>query len=175
MPQVRAGSIKAYAVTAKSRLAAAPDIPTVDEAGVPGFHVSIWTALFAPKGTPKAVIAKLNAAVVDALADPAVRKRLADLWHGAFPARTADAGSARRLSQGRDRQMVADHQGGEYQGRMISPCVLTASNVALWAHIGSHECYDWATRVESGCIKPFPTAAFATRMTSNFGPPGVQS
>ncbi len=53
LPQVRAGAIKAYAVTAKSRLAAAPDIPTVDEAGLPGFHASVWYALWAPKGTPK--------------------------------------------------------------------------------------------------------------------------
>jgi len=79
VPQVRAGSIKAYAVMAKSRLAAAPDIPTVDEAGLPGLHVLLWNAIWAPKGTPKEVIAKLNAAAVEALADPVVRKRLADL------------------------------------------------------------------------------------------------
>lgn len=79
LPQVRAGQIKAYAVTAKRRLAAAAEIPTVDEAGLPGFHVSVWRGLFAPKGTPHAVIARLNAAVVDALADPTVRERLADL------------------------------------------------------------------------------------------------
>jgi tripartite-type tricarboxylate transporter receptor subunit TctC len=79
LPQVRAGQIKAYAVTAKSRLAAAPEIPTVDEAGLPGFHVSVWRGLFAPKGMPHAVITRLNAAVVDALADPAVRARMADL------------------------------------------------------------------------------------------------
>ena len=79
LPQVRAGTIKAYAVTAKTRLAVAPDIPTVDEAGLPGFYVSVWRGLWVPKGTPKEVIAKLNAAVVDALADPAVRQRLADL------------------------------------------------------------------------------------------------
>jgi tripartite-type tricarboxylate transporter receptor subunit TctC len=79
IPQVRAGTIKAYAVTDKVRLAVAPDIPTVDEAGVPGLHVSIWHALWMPKGTPKEIIAKLNAAVVDALADANVRKRLADL------------------------------------------------------------------------------------------------
>jgi len=79
LPQVRAGSIKAYAVTAKSRLAAAPEIPTVDEAGLPGFYVSTWLAFFLPKGTPKSIIAKLNAAVVEALADPAIRQRLAAL------------------------------------------------------------------------------------------------
>ncbi len=77
LPQVRAGTIKAYAVTAKSRLAVAPNIPTVDEAGLPGFYNSIWFALWAPKGTPKTIIAKLNAAVVDALATPEVRQRFA--------------------------------------------------------------------------------------------------
>src|SRR5438093_11887924 len=79
LPQVRAGTIRAYAVTDKVRLAAAPDIPTVDQAGVPGLHISIWHALWMPKGTPKEIIAKLNGAVVDALADTSVRQRLADL------------------------------------------------------------------------------------------------
>jgi tripartite-type tricarboxylate transporter receptor subunit TctC len=78
VPLVRTGTIKAYAVTAKNRLAAAPDIPTVDETGLPGFYASGWWALFAPKGTPRDVIGKLNTAVVDALANPAVRQRLAD-------------------------------------------------------------------------------------------------
>src|SRR5215470_2154916 len=79
LPQVRAGSIKAYAVMAKSRLAAAPDIPTVDEAGFSGLYVSVWFAVFAPKGTPKDVIAKFNTAVADALADPNVRTRLSEI------------------------------------------------------------------------------------------------
>ncbi len=85
LPHVRTGTIKAYAVTAKSRLPAAPDIPTVDEAGLPGFHFASWQALFAPKGTPGPVVAKLHAAVVDALADPEVRRRLADLGQEIFP------------------------------------------------------------------------------------------
>jgi tripartite-type tricarboxylate transporter receptor subunit TctC len=85
LPQVRAGKIKAFAVTAKSRLPAAPEIPTVDEAGLPGFYFSRWHALWAPKGTPKDAIAKLNAAVVAALADAAVRARLADLGQEIFP------------------------------------------------------------------------------------------
>jgi tripartite-type tricarboxylate transporter receptor subunit TctC len=79
MPQVRAGRIKVYAVTTKSRIASAPDIPPADEAGLPGFDVSSWHALWVPKGTPKEVIGKLNSAVVHALADPAVRQRLAGL------------------------------------------------------------------------------------------------
>ena len=85
LPQVRAGAIKAFAVTAKNRLASAPDIPTVDEAGLPGFYVSVWGALFAPKGTPKEVIVKLNAALAQSLADPNVRRRLADLGGEIFP------------------------------------------------------------------------------------------
>jgi tripartite-type tricarboxylate transporter receptor subunit TctC len=79
MAQVQAGSIKAYAVTAKARLPAAPDVPTVDEAGVPGLYISVWYGLWVPKGTPRDVIAKLNAAAVDAMADPTVRSRMATL------------------------------------------------------------------------------------------------
>jgi tripartite-type tricarboxylate transporter receptor subunit TctC len=86
LPYIRAGSIKVYAVTDKVRMAGAPDIPTVDEAGLPDFHFVGWHALFAPKGTPKPVIGTLNTAVVQALADPAVRKRLVDLGQEFFPA-----------------------------------------------------------------------------------------
>ena len=71
--------IKAYAVTAKVRLASAPDVPTVDEAGLPGFYISVWSGMWAPKGTPPAVISKLNAAIVDALSNPAVQRRLGEL------------------------------------------------------------------------------------------------
>jgi tripartite-type tricarboxylate transporter receptor subunit TctC len=76
LPQVRAGRIKAYAVMARSRLAAAPEIPTVDEAGLPGFYFSLWFALWAPKGTPKDVIARLNDAVVSTLAEPSIRQKI---------------------------------------------------------------------------------------------------
>jgi tripartite-type tricarboxylate transporter receptor subunit TctC len=85
LPQVRAGRIKAYAVAAKTRLAAARDIPTTDEAGLPGFHFSFWHALWAPKGTPKAVIARLNEAVVKTLDDPIIRRKLVDLSQDIFP------------------------------------------------------------------------------------------
>ena len=85
MPQVRSGHINAFAVTSKSRLAGAPEIPTVDEAGVAGFYVLNWTGYFAPKGTPKPIIDRLNAAVVDALADPAVRQRAVDFGQEIFP------------------------------------------------------------------------------------------
>ena len=85
LPHVQAGKIKAFAVTAPTRLAAAPDIPTMDEAGVPGMHVSVWGGLWAGKGTPKPVIAKLSAAVMAALADPAVRQRMLDIGYEVPP------------------------------------------------------------------------------------------
>jgi tripartite-type tricarboxylate transporter receptor subunit TctC len=85
LPQYRAGSIKAYAVLTQKRWFAAPDVPMIDEAGVPGLHMPFWHGLWAPKGTPKDVIATLNGAVVDALADPAVRQRLTDLGHEIAP------------------------------------------------------------------------------------------
>jgi tripartite-type tricarboxylate transporter receptor subunit TctC len=72
----RSGKIRPFAVMAKTRLPAAPDIPTVDEAGLPDLYVSTWYGLWAPKATPKDIIAKLNAAVVEALADPELRKQL---------------------------------------------------------------------------------------------------
>jgi tripartite-type tricarboxylate transporter receptor subunit TctC len=85
LPHIRGGKIKAYAVAAASRLAAAPDIPTVDEAGLPGFYISIWHGIWVPKGTPKDVIARLNAAIVSALRDAGVRQRLADLGQEIVP------------------------------------------------------------------------------------------
>jgi tripartite-type tricarboxylate transporter receptor subunit TctC len=77
--QVRAGNIRAYAVTDARRVESAADIPTVDEAGLPGFHMTLWSGMWVPKGTPPDVVAKLNAAAVDALNDPAVRKQLENL------------------------------------------------------------------------------------------------
>jgi tripartite-type tricarboxylate transporter receptor subunit TctC len=76
---VRSGQLKAYAVMARTRAATAPDIPTVDEAGLSGFYVPVWYGMWAPKGTPKDVIDKLNHAVVETLADPVVAQRLAEM------------------------------------------------------------------------------------------------
>ena len=85
LPQVKAGNIRAYAVTSNSRIASAPDVPTVDEAGLPNLYISTWTAFFAPKGTPKEVVAKLSAAAMAALKEPNVQKRLADVGQDIYP------------------------------------------------------------------------------------------
>ena len=77
--QVRAGKLRAYMVTAKTRQSAAPELPTVDEAGMPGLYTAVWHGIWAPKGTPRDVITKLNAAIVDTLADATVRTRFNDL------------------------------------------------------------------------------------------------
>jgi tripartite-type tricarboxylate transporter receptor subunit TctC len=79
MPQVQGGKIRAYAVAADKRLAAAPDIPTVEEAGLPGFHVLLWSGLWVPKGTPKEIVVKLNAALMDALTNATVLKLFGEL------------------------------------------------------------------------------------------------
>jgi tripartite-type tricarboxylate transporter receptor subunit TctC len=85
LPQVEAGMVKPYAVTAKRRLAAAPGIPTVDEAGLPGFHTASWYGTWVPKGTPKEIIGKLNAAIVSALADPAAQARFVSFGQEVVP------------------------------------------------------------------------------------------
>lgn len=86
LPHIRSGLIKVYAVTAKERLAVAPDIPTTDEAGLPGFYYTFWHGLWAPKGTPKEVVAKLSGALRTALADPATKQKLVELSQVIFPA-----------------------------------------------------------------------------------------
>jgi tripartite-type tricarboxylate transporter receptor subunit TctC len=82
---VRAGSVKAYAATSDTRLALTPDIPTFAEMGLPALSYSSWYGLFAPRGTPNAVVSRLRAAAAEALADPAVRSRLADIGQAIFP------------------------------------------------------------------------------------------
>jgi tripartite-type tricarboxylate transporter receptor subunit TctC len=82
---VRSGQLKPLAVLAQKRWWAAPEVPTMDESGVAGFYASFWHGLWAPKGTPKEVIAKLNAAMVETLADPAVQKRLSDIGQEPWP------------------------------------------------------------------------------------------
>jgi tripartite-type tricarboxylate transporter receptor subunit TctC len=79
LPLVRNGQIRAYALAAKTRMEAAPEIPTVDEAGLPGFYVSVWNAFWVPKGTPADIVAKLNAAIVAAISDPALHKQIVEM------------------------------------------------------------------------------------------------
>ena len=85
LPQVHIGAIKAYSVASARRLSEAPDIPTVDEAELPGMHLSHWYAFFAPKETPPSIIDKLSVAAISALDDPAVRDRLTNLGLESFP------------------------------------------------------------------------------------------
>jgi len=85
LAMVHGGMIRGYAITGGTRLAAAPEIPTVEEAGFPDVQISVWGGVFAPKGTPSDVVGKVNAAVVEALADPAVRKKFAELGQDIFP------------------------------------------------------------------------------------------
>jgi tripartite-type tricarboxylate transporter receptor subunit TctC len=79
LAQIKGGNIKALGVSTKKRLEVLPDVPTIDEAGLPGYEVEIWNGFFAPKGTPKEIVAKLNAALIETLADPAISKRLSEL------------------------------------------------------------------------------------------------
>ena len=124
--QVRAGTIRAYAVTDTKRVESAPDIPTADEAGLPGFHMTLWSGLWVPKGTPKEIVAKLNAAAVEALNDPAVRKQLENLGLQMPPKDQLTPRGARRLAEGRNRKMVADDQGRQRQGGLACAAELQA-------------------------------------------------
>jgi tripartite-type tricarboxylate transporter receptor subunit TctC len=85
LPQIKSGNIKVFAVAAKTRLAMAPDVPTTDEAGMPGFYFSFWHALWAPKGTPKEIVDRLNDAARKALADEGTRGKLIGLSQEIFP------------------------------------------------------------------------------------------
>ena len=85
LPQLQEGTIKSYAVMSKTRAVAAPDIPTVDEAGLPGFYLPVWNGMWVPKGTPKPIIDIINNAVVESLTDATVRKRLADIGQEIYP------------------------------------------------------------------------------------------
>jgi tripartite-type tricarboxylate transporter receptor subunit TctC len=85
IPQILSGTIKGFAIMSKTRLAAVPDVPTVDEAGTPGLYLLQWNAVWAPKGTPADIVMTLNKAIVRAMADPSVRRKLADLGQEFYP------------------------------------------------------------------------------------------
>ena len=85
IPQILGGAIKGFAVMSQTRLAAIPDVPTVDEAGTPGLDLLQWNAVWAPKGTPGEIVTKLNKAIVQTMADPSVRRKLADLGQEIYP------------------------------------------------------------------------------------------
>ena len=119
LPQLRAGTIKAIANLSPKRSPSMPDIPTSDEGGVPGLYMSGWFGFFAPKGTPKDVVAKLNGAMVAGAGRSGGEGPLRRSRPRRRLARAADAGGARRLPQGRDREVVADHQGGQHRGNSV--------------------------------------------------------
>jgi tripartite-type tricarboxylate transporter receptor subunit TctC len=85
IPQILGGAIKGFGIMSKTRLAAVPDVPTVDEAGAPDLYLLQWNAVWAPRGTPGDIVMKLNAAIVRTMADPSVRKKLADLGQEIYP------------------------------------------------------------------------------------------
>ena len=99
MPQVRSRLLKIYGVASETRLPSAPDVPTVDEAGLTGFHISLWHGLWVPKGTPQPVIAKLHEAALDALADPATRDKLAQTGQEVFPRERQNPDALRSLQK----------------------------------------------------------------------------
>jgi tripartite-type tricarboxylate transporter receptor subunit TctC len=135
LPLTRAGSIKAYAVTSNTRIELAPDIPTFAEMGLPVLSYSGWYGLFAPTGTPRDIIGKINTAAVEALADPAVQFTARRSRAGDFSTRATDAGGARRLAKGRRREMVADHQGVGDQSRVTGQ---TACSLLVY-----RRCFSW--------------------------------
>ncbi len=108
--QIKAGKIKVYAVTTKKRVPSLPDVPTAAEAGLPNFEVTVWHGLYAPKGTPKAIIDRLDAALKVALKDPTLKQRFADLGTEPVADKPGDPRGAQRAPQGADRLVGSDHQ-----------------------------------------------------------------
>ncbi|MFZ0855059.1 MAG: tripartite tricarboxylate transporter substrate-binding protein [Hyphomicrobiaceae bacterium] len=142
LPQLPGGSVKAYAVLAKSRLVQAPDVPTADEVGLPGFYVSNWLGFWVPRGTPKNIIGKLNDAAVRSLADTTVRQKLAELGYQVPPREQQNARGARRIAEGRNRQVVAHYQVGPHQGRLNGLPFKDVVSFTSLSHVGpSNERY----------------------------------
>ena len=126
LAHVRGGKMKAFAVMGSKRWPPLPDVPTMEEVGVTGMTIEFWHGMWAPKGTPKDVVARLNAAVVKALDDPAVQKRVEALGMTIPTKAELTPQSLHDLSQGRTRQVVADHQGGRHQGQLAKPTFISS-------------------------------------------------
>ncbi len=129
LPQVQAKTIRAYAVTDTKRLAALPDVPSVDEASLPGFRVSLWSRMWVPKSTPKEIVGKLNEAIRAALDDPAVQKQYAELGLEP-PAPAQRTPEALRAHHKAEVKMVAGDQGGECETLRLQ----TAGRGRLWGN-----------------------------------------
>jgi len=121
LPQIRAGTIKAYAVTANTRMSSAPDIQTVDEVGLPEFYISVWHGLWVPRTTPKAVYRETQCGRRGCPGRSDSTKQARRARAGASNARAADTRGSRRIPESRDRKVVADHQGGRHQAGMTRP------------------------------------------------------
>ena len=132
LAQVRAGNVKAFAMMSRTRWPAAPDVPTGDEAGLPGLYISNWTGIWAPAGTPKPVIDKINDAIGAALADPQVRKRYEELGQELPAPGQHTAEALAEIPQGRSREVGPDHQGREYSAQLIgTQCPRAIRTVSL--------------------------------------------
>ena len=118
LPQLYAGAIRSYAVMAQSRAAAAPDIPTVDEAGLPQFYLPVWHGMWVPKGTPKDIIGKLNGAVVESLAVPPCANDSPDIGQEIYPRQHQTPEALGAYHKVEIERVVADRQGGGNQGRV---------------------------------------------------------
>ena len=116
---INAGTVKAFGVTSKARLPTLPNLPTLDEAGLKGFQVGVWNGVYAPKGTPKAVIDKLAAAVQQAMKEPDFRKRMADLGSTVFAPGAEHAGGAGRAAEVGNRALGPGDQGRRRLRRLI--------------------------------------------------------
>jgi hypothetical protein len=136
LPQYCAGTIKVFAAAAKSRLAAAPEIRTVDEAGLPGFYASVWHCLWAPSGTPKEIVAKLNVSVVESLGDPKIKERFASLGQDIYPSEQQTPDARRTFQDGENCEMVADHQGDRRQGGIIEHLARRSGNAGILVMTG---------------------------------------
>ena len=121
--QIKAEKIKVYGVTTAKRLPSLPNVPTMDEAGVKGFEVSVWHGLYAPKGTPKAVIDKLTHALQVPLKDPTLRQRFADLGAETVAENRATPEALRKYLKAEIDKWAPDHQEGRRLCRLKMFCV----------------------------------------------------